>query len=345
MSDLAFPGGARHQDPDLSKRQRIIFLAVLSMHGGTTAPVSSESLSRLPGIRWSPAGIRSTLAELESLGLIQREHASSGRVPTAAGYSFHVRNGIAMEPLPEEMLREIDERLRRASRDVEALLAEASRLLSSLTRQLGLAVSTSMDRETLANLELAPLGPRRTLMVLGLGGGSVHTLVLELPNPLEREELQQAGEVLRSRLVGLPLSEVGRRLASDPELVEDAAVRIVANAAAASWGRPGTALFSAGAGDFATQPEFADRGKLGSLLRVLEAGPPLDRLMVEGAEGQPAVHVGLDQDRALEGLSLVSVSLPGRRRGGVGVLGPLRMDYSRCVAVVEAVGTRVSEYL
>ncbi len=122
-------------------------------------------------------------------------------------------------------------------------------------------------------------------------------------------------------------------------------VRIVVPAAAAMWARPGTNLFSAGAGEFATQPEFADREKLGSLLRVLESGPPLDRLMVESAEGQPAVRVGLDQDRALEGLSLVSVSFPGRRRGGVGVLGPLRMDYRRCVAVVEAVGARVAEYL
>jgi heat-inducible transcriptional repressor len=151
--------------------------------------------------------------------------------------------------------------------------------------------------------------------------------------------------VLKSRLAGLTLEEVRERLTTDLELVEDAAVRIVASAARASWGEPGTTWFSSGAGEFATQPEFADRGKLGSLLHVLETGPPLDRLMVEPAEGQPAVRVALDQDQALEGLSLVSFSLPGRRRSAVGVLGPLRMDYARCVAVVEAVGARVADYL
>ena len=46
--------------------------------------------------------------------------------------------------------------------------------------------------------------------------------------------------------------------------------------------------------------------------------------------------MALDQDRALAGLSLVSFALPGRQRAGLGVLGPLRMDYARCLAVVDA---------
>jgi heat-inducible transcriptional repressor len=345
MTEIVFPGAARLADPELTGRQRRILMAVVTLHRRTGQAVASVAVSRMPGIPWSSAGIRSTLAELEAMGFLQRGHAAGGRQPTPAGLSYHVRHELAPVPLPPEVIREVDERLRRASRDVEALLAEASRVLSRLTRQLGLAVSTTFERERLAALELAPLGPRRTLMVLTLGGGAVHTMVLELANALERHELDEAAEVMRDRLVGLTLDEVRRRLAQDPELVDDAAVRIVARAAAASWGESGTSLFSAGAGAFATQPEFADREKLGSLLRVLETGPPLDRLMVESAEGQAAVRVGLDQDRALEGLSLVSFSLPGRRRLAVGVLGPLRMDYAWGLAVVELVGERVTERL
>jgi heat-inducible transcriptional repressor len=345
MTEIAFPGGVRSADPELTERQRRIFLALLRLHCRTAQAVSSDAVSRLPGIPWSPAGIRSTLADLEAMGLLQRGHAAGGRLPTAAGFAFHVRHDLTPAPLSAELVREVDERLRQASRDVEALLAEASRVISRFTRQLGLAVSTALEGERLAAFELAPLGPRRTLMVLSLGGGAVHTMVLELENALEREELDEAAEVLRTHLVGLTLGEVRERLGSDPALVDDTAVRIVARAAAASWGEGGTTLFSAGAGQFATQPEFSDREKLGSLLRVLETGPPLDRLMVETAEGQAAVRVALDQDRALQGLSLVTFSLPGRRRGAVGVLGPMRMDYAHGVAVVDLVGGRVAEYL
>jgi heat-inducible transcriptional repressor len=345
MSEIAIPGGARREDPDLSERQRHIFMALLELHRRTGHPVGSDALSRLPGVRWSPAGIRGTLAELESLGMLHRGHASAGRLPTTAGYAFHVRRELDPTPLPAEVLREIDERLRRASRDVEALLAEASRLLSDLARQMGLAVAAAFERERLVQLELQPLGARRALMALGIGGGVVHTVVLPLDSELPEDALQEAAEVLRGRLVGLSLGQVRTRFATDPEMVEDAAVRIVSRAAAASWGHAESAWFTAGAGELATQPEFADRERLGSLLRVVESGSPLDRLMVDAVEGQPAVRVALDQVRALTGLSLVSFALPGRPRAGLGVLGPVRMDYARCVAVVEAVGARVAEYL
>jgi heat-inducible transcriptional repressor len=346
MSLPAFPGALSDRDPDLTSRQREVFGALVNLHGRTAQPVGSESIGRRSRVSGSSASIRTTLADLESMGLVLRAHASAGRVPSAAGYAFYVRRELTPAALPDEVVREVDERLRRASHDVKELLAEASRLLSRLTRQLGLAVATPLGGETLAGIELTALGSRRTLMVLGLGGGAVHTLVLDLEHALDRGELDEVAGVLRERLVGLSLLEVRDRLLSDDELVGHTAVRVVARAAAASWDRPVPAgVFSAGAGDFAAQPEFADHARLGSLLRVVETGPPLDRLMICTAEGQSAVRVGLDEDQALAGCSLVSFPLPGRLRSAVGVLGPLRMNYARCVAVVELVGSRVAGHV
>jgi heat-inducible transcriptional repressor len=267
-------------------------------------------------------------------------------VPSPSGYSFFVRRELIPAALPSEVLREIDQRLRRARHDVEQLLTEASRLLSRFTHQLGLAVETALAQARLEHLELASLGPDRTLMVLGIAGGAVHTLVLELESPLEAEELEEASSVLDERLAGLTLADVRRRLAEDEELVGRTAVRLVARAATASWDAPapGT-LFSAGTGAFATQPEFSDSARLAPVLQALEQGSPLDRLMVETVEGQSAVRVALNEVEALAGCSLVSFSLPGRVRRAVGVLGPLRMDYGRCVAAVDVVGARVAEYL
>jgi heat-inducible transcriptional repressor len=344
MSRPSFPGGLSERDPDLTTRQREVFAALVSVHEQTAQPVSSEAVGRHSRLRWSAASVRGTLAELEGLGLLARAHASAGAVPSAAGYAFFVRRELMPAQLPDDLKREVDERLRRASRDVKELLAEASRVLSGLTHQLGLAVTTPLDEERLADVDLAPLGPTRTLMALGLQSGSAHSLVLELEHPLEREELEEVVVVLRERLVGVRLVEVRERLLEDDELVGRTAVRVVARAAAASWDQPASGtVFSAGAGRFAAQPEFADHARLGSLLRVVESGPPLDRLMVGSAEGQPAVYVALDEDLALMGCSLVSFPLSGRFPSAVGVLGPLRMNYARCVAVVELVGSRVAE--
>jgi heat-inducible transcriptional repressor len=346
MSHPSFPGRLNSGDPELSGRQRTVFQALVEVHGQTARPVGSEQLAQQAGIPLSSASIRSALAELESQGMLSRAHASAGRVPSEGGYDFFVRQLLTPEPLPLEVVRRIDETLRRSTQDVEHLLSEASRLLSGLTGQLGLGLSASLDQERLATLEVEPLDERRALLVLGLGAGAVRTLVLELESPLERGELFEVAGVLRERLTGHLLSEVRERLAHDPELVRRSAVRLVARAAHASWQAPtNTALFSAGAGHIAGHPEFARGAQLGSLLAVVESGPPLDRMMVDGFEGQPAVRVGLDEDLALAGCSLVSYPLPGRLHGAVGVLGPMRMDYARVLTAVEVVGRRVADLL
>jgi len=346
MSRPTFIGSRRGSDPDLNERLREVFAALLEVHRETAHPVGAETLAHRAEIRLSPASIRSALAELEALGMLEQPHASAGRVPTRAGVEFYVRTLLSPAVLPPGLVAEVQDTLIRSTRDIQHVLNEASRLLSTLTRQLGLAVAASLDDEPVREIELAGLDPRRSLLVMNLGGATVRTLVLELESPLEREELEEVAEVLRERLRGRPLSEVRERLGTDPDLARHSAVRVVARAAMASWSRPiSTPLFTSGAMHMAELPEFADSARLGSVLRAVEAGPRLDRLMVTSIEGQVAVRVGLDEDRALAGCSLVSYALPGSVRGAVGVLGPLRMDYARVLAVVDVVGSRLADLL
>lgn len=346
MSQPAFPGRLNAGDPDLTERQRAVFAALVTLHGLSARAVSSDRLAQDAGMRLSSASIRTALGELESMGLLERSHSSSGRVPSARGYEYFVRALLEPAVLPERISHEIDAVLSRSTGDVERLFQDASRLIASLTRQLGLALASSLDHERLTALELQPLHEQRAMLVLSLGGHTSRTLVLELETPLERSELAEVESVLRERLLQRPLSEVRERLAEDPELARHTAVRIVARAASTCWARPlETPLLSAGTVHMAEQPEFAAPGQLGSMLRLVEAGSPLDRLMITGIQGQVGVRVGLDEASVLAACSLVSFPLPGAIPGAVGVLGPLRMDYAFTLAVVDRVGTRVADVL
>ena len=71
MPSLAVPGRLSREDPDLNDRLRDVFMALVRLHGDTARPVGSESLAREAGMGLSPASLRSALAELEALGLIE----------------------------------------------------------------------------------------------------------------------------------------------------------------------------------------------------------------------------------------------------------------------------------
>jgi len=356
MSSPAIPGRLTPSDPQLSDRQRRVFARLVAVHRREARPVSSERLGRAPELRRSGASLRGTLAELEELGLLQRPqtryggHPGGGRVPSTAGWEYYVR--VVLEPaaLPAEVQDAVAERLAQSRHDVEHLLQEASRLLASFSRQLGLALASSLEDEALASLELELLGERSALLVLGLSGHRSRTLVLELDTPLDAQALREVAEVLREHLLGGTLGSARVRLETDPELAQHSAVRIVARAAAASWQRPlATALLTAGVSHIAEQPEFADGARLTPVLRALESGSPFERLMCSGPQGHAGVSVGVDVGvtgaHEIAGLSLVSFPLPGRIPGAVGVLGPMRMDYATMLALVDLVGTRVADLL
>jgi heat-inducible transcriptional repressor len=346
MSQPVFPGHLSREDPDLSERQRSVLGALIEHHQRSARPAGSDALVREGRFRLSSASVRGTLADLEAAGLVEQLHASSGRIPTEAGYGYFVRTMMSPAKLSPEAIAAVDSALARSRRDVEELLHEASRLLSSLTRQMGLATTSSLEHGRLTRLDLEPLDQRRALMVLNLGPGVARSLVLELDSPLAAGELAEVAEVLRERLLGETLGDIRKRLAGDPELVRDSAVRLVVHAARRSPAWPSASpLFSSGARHIVEQPDFAVVGDAGSILDAVEHGFPLDVLMVSAAEGQPAVRVGLDEALPLRGCSLVSYALPGAICGAVGVLGPRRMDYAGAFAVVEVVGSRVADIL
>src|SRR5262249_30390507 len=141
MSHPAFPGAVSREDPQLTDRQREVFIALVTLHGDSARPVGSEAIAQRAGIPLSPASIRNALAAVEGMGLLARTHASAGRVPSGSGYDFLVRHLLTPAALPVELVAQVDETLRRSSHDVERLLGEASRLLSELTHQLGLALT------------------------------------------------------------------------------------------------------------------------------------------------------------------------------------------------------------
>ena len=72
----------------LSPRQELVLRLVVERHLDEGAPVGSKALAE--DLAWGPSTIRSELAGLEDLGLLEHPHISAGRMPTEAGYRFVV---------------------------------------------------------------------------------------------------------------------------------------------------------------------------------------------------------------------------------------------------------------
>ncbi len=126
----------------MTERQREILAAIIEQHAEIAAPVGSVMLAKLFGV--SSATIRSEMARLEEMGLIEQPHTSAGRVPTDAGYRFYVNSlnelhEASGQPLLDRSARAIEARVNTHGNRADRAIRSAVDSLVDLTQNLGLA--------------------------------------------------------------------------------------------------------------------------------------------------------------------------------------------------------------
>ena len=332
---------------DLTPRQRRVLELLVGHYLASARPVPSQALAVEGRWAWAPATLRQTMLELEELGLLEQPHAAAGRVPSDRGYRLFVDGLDRGTGLGDAEREAIDRALAQSARDVERLLAEASRVLAELAREVGFAVHRAPEDGRIAGLELVRVGERRVLLVLEVEGSGVRSSTLEVGNDISRAEADRVGALLRDRLLGRTLAEARRRLAEDDALVRDAAAALVAQAcldALHHRARPG--VYIGGAAHVARHPEFREPARLAPVLALLDRPEPWGDLVPGGAASGLAITIGRENPRPdLAHLSLVSYRLEGPVHASIGLLGPRRMDYVRAMGLVEFVGRRLTSLL
>src|SRR6266699_309197 len=118
----------------LSERSRDIFRQIVESYLATGEPVGSRNLSRLITTPLSPASVRNVMSDLEQLGLIYAPHTSAGRLPTELGLRFFIDALMEIGDISAEDRQAMEAKVAAAGRSMEAVLSEATGMLSGLTR-------------------------------------------------------------------------------------------------------------------------------------------------------------------------------------------------------------------
>ncbi len=347
------PAGDPRSPIELSERQAAVLRAVVTGYVGEAAPIGSQTIARLLSTHLSPASVRSVLVELAELGLLEKPHASAGRLPTERGLRFFVDSLLPRANLSALERREIAWRL--GDVDAGEVVHVASELLSRHTRQLGFVVTPRLDRLVLRHAGLVRLSSDRLLVVLVSHSGTAHHRVVETPEPLTQAELDEITAVLSERVEGRTLPEVRELLAREAEVLRHQANRLLE--LAVSVGRRALSGDDDAAVDLVIetrlalleQPEFQDPRRVRDLFEAVETKSRLlevlDR-MLEDEGVRVAFGEELDEP-SLRHCALVAARYggPGGSFGTLGVIGPSRMDYPRIVALVHYLSRAIGERL
>jgi heat-inducible transcriptional repressor len=351
---IASPAGLAQ----LNERSREIFRQIVESYLATGEPVGSRNLSRIIPMALSPASVRNVMADLEQAGLVYAPHTSAGRLPTELGLRFFVDALMQIGDLTDNDRRAIDAQVAAAgtSKTVDAVLTEASGLLSGLTRAAGVVMATKSNAR-LKHVEFVRLEPARALVVLVSEDGQVENRVLNLPAGLPPSALTEATNFLNARIRGRTLAEargeLDRALLEEQAKLDELTQNIVA-AGLASW--------SGGESD---ERRLIVRGQA-HLLEDLHALEDLERVrllfddletkrgvadLLGRAEQGEGMRIFIGSENKLFSLSGSSTIVApyrdgeGRIVGVLGVIGPTRLNYARIIPMVDYTAKVVSKVL
>lgn len=338
---------------EISARAKKILFACVTEFISTGDAVGSRTLARRYGLDLSAASIRNVLADLEEAGYLKQPHTSAGRVPTDKALRLFIDTLVRLRPLSPEDQAKIHERFVQI-RMAEDPLRETGRYLSELSGTAALVIAPRAELRALAQLRFIPTRPGQLLAVLVFRDGSVENRFVGHDEPISEGDLQRIHNLLADVIEGRSLGDArdlfARRLADERTEVDQLRKRAfeLGSKATSDFARPAEVLIE-GQGRLIDLPEYADVGRLRSLVRTLEEREALLSLLDKTlAAGVVTVLLSSEANELGAGdLSLVVApySEHGRAAGTVGVLGPTRMDYAKVMPLVDATALALSEAL
>ncbi len=340
----------------LNERSRQIFRQIVESYLATGEPVGSRNISRLISLTLSPASVRNIMSDLEHLGLVYAPHTSAGRLPTERGLRFFVDALMEIGDLSDADRRAMEAKVAAAGTSMEAVLSEASGMLSGLTRAAGVVLSAKTNPR-LKHIEFVRLEPERALVVMVSEDGQVENRVVNVPLGLPASALTEASNFLNARIRGRTLAEAKAELETAFETsrseLDQLTQRLIA-AGLASW-----------SGGDSENRKLIVRGHA-NLLEDLRALEDLERVrllfddletkrgvidLLGRAESADGARIFIGSENKLFSLSGSSTIVApyrdgaGRIVGVIGVIGPTRLNYARVIPMVDYTAQVVTKLL
>lgn len=329
---------------ELSERKKEVLKAVISDYIFTAGPVSSAAIMDRYLKELSSATIRNVMADLEEMGFLTQPHTSAGRIPTDRAFRIYVDHFVELKSLPRQEKEEIRRVCTSPGQEVSELIKDASRLLSSISHYTGLALVPKLPDTTLKHIEFMRLKGNQALVVLVSQNGMVQNKLIGLEGELTQADLDRMSSYLNELFSGLTLKQIKERLIDEMRKEKNLYDRLLKKAlrlgeeVIGSVGVEEKEVFIEGRSSFFEYPEFLDVERMKEIFRAFEEKSRIISLLDKSMEAS-GIHVFIGCETGsseFNGCSLITATYgsEGNILGSLGVIGPMRMDYSRIIPLV-----------
>lgn len=320
----------------ITERQHDILNLIVDLFTRYHEPVGSKVLQEI--ISSSSATIRNDMAKLEQMGLLEKAHTSSGRLPSRAGYQYFVTHSLNRDQIEQGDIYQVMKAFDFEAFKLEDILERASQVLADLTGYTAVILDVEPRVQTLTSFDIVQLSSHDALAVLTLDESRPLTVQFAIPKNFLAKDLVILRDLVYERFRGKTVLDIHYKLRTEiPQIVQkyftttdnvlDLMDYIFADLFKES-------VFIAGkvaALDYGTLETYQFLDNDQSLAVSLRA----DRNEMETT----SIFVGESSDPILKDETVIHHQFPIPYRGmaQMSLIGPVDMDYRRQISLINII--------
>lgn len=319
----------------LTSRQEELLKLIVENYIKTVKPVSSKALCET--LNCSSATVRNEMASLEGLGLLEKTHISSGRIPSDRGYRYYVDNIMVPKELNGEDMLKLSQIFSNNALVLSDAITKSMEIVSELTNYTAVVLGSSSNDNRIAKVEVVPIENNHMIAIIITDKGHVMNRNVVIDGNVSKSEIKQTIDIISKLIVGVPLNDVSRILEFDIKPVIDKYVKehealynAFYNAFSDFTSRPDITV--SGTKNLLMEPEFNDADKIRKILGKFE-DKDLIRSIEEDAD-EIKVYIGSESNIDDDVSVMKTYFYKDGEEGTIALIGPKRMEYDRARALL-----------
>lgn len=321
----------------LTERQSALLKLIVEEYIKTAKAIGSVSLCE--ELDCSSATVRNEMAILEDLGLLEKTHISSGRIPSEKGYRYYVDNIMKPKEITGEDVLKLQTIFHNNSLVLNDVVLRSMEIISEMTSYAAIVLGSNANENFISKVEIVPIDKNKVVALVITDKGHVESRNISFEEEISVEEIKQTVDIINKLIVGVSLNEVSEKLEFEVKPVISMYIKqheVLYNAfykAFSDLSQDTNNFKVSGTSNILKQPEFDNVSKIREIISKF-GDPNMINKIKEDAD-EIKIYIGSESAFDDEiGIIKTKYSV-GNESGTIAIIGPKRMDYDRVHSLLE----------
>ncbi len=318
----------------ISERQERLLQLIIEDYIKTARPIGSKSLCEI--LDCSSATIRNEMSYLEDMGLLEKTHTSSGRVPSEKGYRYYVDNIMRPRELDKSDVMELETIFNNKSIVLSDAISKSMEIISSITNYTAVVLGSTSRHNKVTKVEVVPIDEENLIAIVITDKGHVEHKNVKLEERVSIIEVKQTVDLINKLIVGVPINEVSDLLEHEIKPIIGQYVKqheVLYNAFYNAFTDFSDNSFKMnGTRNILMQPEFNNADKIRDIVSKFEDKEFINSIKEE--DNGVNIYIG-SENSVDDDLTIIKTKYNiNGEEGTLALIGPKRMEYDRAITLL-----------